>query len=155
MSSITDFFLVFIWDRMSVSFCLCIHLHYRATNIHICQFRMGWSSELCRALTESSFEMYIQCESLKWFLLNSIFYRFCRHFVVGRKKNKRNFIGACLCRFSVTHKYLASVRDPSHKHILFSLPHREQIYNNYIVLIVVIIISIWQSLSTKYKNIVN
>lgn len=54
--------------------------------------------------TESSFEMYIQCEGLKWFffLLNSIFYRFCRHFVVGWK-NKRNFMGAYLPSASVAH----------------------------------------------------
>lgn len=88
--------------------CLFVHSFglQRAINIYTRWIGMGWSSELCRALTESSFEMYIQCEGLKWFfLLNSIFYRFCRHFVVGRKKNKRNFMGACLPPFSVIHKH--------------------------------------------------
>ena len=60
-------------------------------------------SELCRALCESSFEMYIQCEGLKWFLLNSIFYRFCRHFVVGRKKIKEILWVHFCFFFCVTH----------------------------------------------------
>lgn len=75
------------------------HFHKRMKeHPHTMDLAVG-GSELCRALCGSSFEMYIQCEGLKWFLLNSIFYRFCRHFVVGRK-NKRNFMGASLLLFS-------------------------------------------------------
>lgn len=64
----------------------------RAINIHSQWIRMGWSSELCRALILSPLltctynvkvwsDFFLFC-----FWLNSIFYRFCRHFVVGRKK---------------------------------------------------------------------
>lgn len=93
-------------ERVYVRVCMHSFALKRATNAQIWWIRSGWSSKLCRALTESFFEMYIQCEGLKWFLLNSIFYRFCRHFVVGRKKNKRNFMGAFLPRFSVSHLHI-------------------------------------------------
>lgn len=108
MSSTVHVFLIFTWEWKSVCACVCMHsfASRRATNTHVWWIWMGWSSELCRALAESSFEMYIQCEGLKWFLLNSIFYRFCRHFVVGRKKNKRNFMGAFLPRFSATNIHI-------------------------------------------------
>lgn len=104
-------FFVFFYFHMRMKVCVrvCVCMHSfaltRATNTHIWWIWMGWSSELCRALAESSFEMYIQCEGLKWFLLNSIFYRFCRHFVVGRKKNKRNFMGAFLSHIFLWHTY--------------------------------------------------
>lgn len=88
--------------RMKVcgSVCMLAFALKKATNTHMWWIRMGWSSELCRTLTKSSFEMYIPCEGLTWFLLNSIFYRFCRHFVVGRKQNKRHFMGALLASFA-------------------------------------------------------
>lgn len=97
---------LFLYFHMGMKECMCVcvwectdpFLLKRDRNTHMWWIRGGWSSELCRALTESSFEMYIQCEGLKWFLLNSIFYRFCRHFVVGRK-NKWNFMGAFLSVF--------------------------------------------------------
>lgn len=113
---------------VSARACVCVCLHsfalMRAINIHTWWIRMGWSSELCRALTESSFEMYIQCEGLKWFLLNSIFYRFCRHFVVGRKKNKINFMGACLPRYSVTHRNSFSIIHSFYKYIKIIIHNR-------------------------------
>lgn len=109
--------------RMKVCVCVCAHACICIeANTHMWWIRMGWSSELCRALTESSFEMYIQCEGLKWFLLNSIFYRFCRHFVVGRKQNKRHFMGAFLPRFSVSHIHIDRF-----EHFLI-LPNMEQFY---------------------------
>lgn len=61
----------------------------RAINIHTEWIRMGWSSELCRALIPSPLlrcTYNVKVWSDFFFLLNSIFYRFCRHFVVGRKK---------------------------------------------------------------------
>lgn len=84
-----------------VKACIC----NKVSHAHKRWIRLGRSSEPCRGLSEFSFEMYIQCEGLKWFffLLNSIFYRFCRHFVVGRKKIKRNFMGEILLHFSNSH----------------------------------------------------
>lgn len=77
-------------DHACVKACIC----NKVSHAHKRWIRVGRSSEPRRGLSEFSFEMYIQCEGLKWFfLLNSIFYRFCRHFVVGRKKNKKKFYG--------------------------------------------------------------
>lgn len=82
--------LISVWERKSKH---SLGLQ-RAINIHRQWIRMGWSSELCRALTLSpllrctynvkiwSDFFFLVC----FFWLNSIFYRFCRHFVVGRKK---------------------------------------------------------------------
>lgn len=107
MSSAVDFLFSLENDRACVSVCMHSFAWKRATNTHIWWIRMGRSSELCRALTESSFEMYIQCEGLKWFLLNSIFYRFCRHFVVGRKKIKEIlWVHSCLVFLSQTYTFL-------------------------------------------------